>query len=99
MIWPIVAPSAFMIPISCRFCTVTVISVFMIPNAATTTIKKRRKVMTVRSRRTASKYCRFISIQVWAYSEGSSSVEIAALIRSTSVRINRLDCDPVKSVA
>ena len=40
----------------------------MIPNAATTTIKNRRKNITVRSSRTASKYWLFMSIQVWAYS-------------------------------
>ena len=45
-----------MIPISRRFCTVTVMSVLMIPKAATTTMKKSRKNITVRSSRTASKY-------------------------------------------
>ena len=44
-----------MIPISRRFCTVTVMSVLMIPKAATTTIKNNRKNITLRSSRTASK--------------------------------------------
>ena len=46
MICAMFAPSAFMIPISRRFCTVTVMSVLMIPKAATTTMKNKRKNIT-----------------------------------------------------
>ena len=78
------APIAFMIPISRVFCTVTVMSVFMIPNAATTTMKNNRKNMTVRSSRTASKNWLFMSIHVCADSGGSRNFSIACLTPSAA---------------
>ena len=67
-IWPGVAPSAFITPISRVFCTVTVMSVLMMPKAATITMKSSRKNMVFRSRRMASKICLFRSIQVRTWS-------------------------------
>ena len=58
------APSAFMMPISRVFCTVTVISVLITPKAATMMMKKRMTNMTWRSMRMASKRARFSSYQV-----------------------------------
>ncbi len=71
-IWLNVAPSAFNTPISRVFCTVTVINVLMIPNAATTMMKMRMKNITDFSTWIAASSCRFRSAQVFARRLGRS---------------------------
>ena len=60
------APTAFMMPISRVFCTVTVMSVFITQNPATTSTTERITNIVERSVRTASKNCALSSIHVSA---------------------------------
>jgi hypothetical protein len=84
MIWPVRAPKALRMPISRVFCTVTVMRVFMIPKAATITMKSRMKNITLRSMWMASKSSRFISIQVETPKAGSMRPSMRARTAAAS---------------